>query len=301
MQYKISDGAGHTEAGIFTLDIQGVTTKPIAVDDNYTFGENDAIHGNVLDNDIAGETGQLFLRSVTGTDIAAKQGPGQTTDVAGTYGTFHFHADGSFTYDLDPTVKANLNDGQSVTEKLQYYKISDGKGHTDVGTITLTVDGHTDAVAPNLTLNFEDVTGNLASGVILPDDYHGFHIASATYNGAATIETAQNNAYHAASQEAGGNVGLNSFGENPLSIEKTDHSTFDFNGGFFASTFEATQQVTLTGWHNGVQIYSDTETLNNTTATHLNLNWQDIDEVRISSPDMGPGSQIAFDDLQFHV
>ena len=167
VQYKVSDGAGHTDVAIFKLDILGVTTKPVAVDDNYTFGENDAIHGNVLDNDIPGETGQLYLRSVTGTDIAAKQGPGQTTDVAGTYGTFHFHPDGSFTYDLDPGVKASLDTGQTITETLKYYKISDGLGHTDVGIITLDINGVTDkphAVDDNYTFNENDaIMGNVLS------------------------------------------------------------------------------------------------------------------------------------------
>ena len=306
VQYKISDGAGHTDAGIFTLDIQGVTTKPVAVDDNYTFGENDAIHGNVLDNDIPGETGQLFLRSVTGTDIAAKQGPGQTTDVSGTYGTFHFHADGSFTYDLDATVKANLNDGQHVTETLQYYKISDGKGHTDVGTITLTVDGHTDAVAPNLTMNFEDVDTSALGYAVLPADYHGFAFSTPNHPGYATIANAQEGSggtgYEAVSQENGntGNVSLIPFGDAPLSIAKTDHSTFDFEGGFFASAFNASESVTITGWHNGSQVYTDTVVLNATTATHITLDWHDIDQIQMSS-DSGLGNQITFDDLQFHV
>ena len=299
VQYKVSDGAGHTDVAIFKLDIQGVTTKPVAVDDNYTFSENDAIHGNVLDNDIPGETGQLYLRSVTGTDIAAKQGPGQTTDVAGAYGTFHFHSDGSFTYDLDPTVKANLDTGESVTEKLQYYKISDGKGHTDVGVVTLNVNGVTDHPT-DLVMNFEDVTGNLSGGQPLPDDYHGFHITSPSHNGAATAESAVGGAYMAASQEPGGNVGYNDFGDVPLTFERTDHSTFDFNGGYFASAFNGSQSVTITGWLNGTQVYSDTETLSNVTATHLQLNWQNIDEIQITS-DPGLGHQVAFDDLEFHV
>ena len=304
VQYKISDGAGHTDAGIFTLDIQGVTVKPHAVDDNYTFGENDAIHGNVLDNDIPGETGQLFLRSVTGTDIGAKQGPGQVTDVAGTYGTFHFHADGSFTYDLDPGVKATLNDGQSVTEKLQYYKISDGAGHTDVGTITLTVNGASDPVAPaaNLTLNFEDIANADAfNGASIPDDYHGFHFTAGDGSeSVVAVSTVPSSGYAAVSQEGNGNVTFNPYGAVPITIEKTDHSDFDFLGGYFASAWNSSQTVTITGWHNGAQVYSDTEVLSKAAATHLVLDWHDIDQIQISSVG-GQFNQITFDDLQFHV
>ena len=141
VSYKISDGSGNTDVGLFKLDIHGVTSAPVAVDDTFSFREGGAMAGNVLANDIAGEAGHLFLRSADGTGIGAKQGPGEITDVAGEFGTFHFSADGAFTYDLDPAVKAGLDAGEHVTEKLDYYKVSDGAGHTDAGVITLTVDG----------------------------------------------------------------------------------------------------------------------------------------------------------------
>ncbi|MFS2180187.1 Ig-like domain-containing protein [Rhizobium pisi] len=145
--YKISDGAGNTDVGHFKLDIHGVTNLPVAVDDSFSFHEGSEMARNVLANDHAGEaTGALFLRSVGGTSIAT--GQGQTTDVAGEFGTFHFSANGSFTYDLAPAVKAGLNDGEHVTEKLQY-KVSDGAGHADAGVITLTVDGMTDGKSVN--------------------------------------------------------------------------------------------------------------------------------------------------------
>jgi autoaggregation protein RapA/B/C len=147
--YKISDGAGNTDVGHFTLDIHGVTSPPVAVDDAFSFREGSEMAGNVLANDHAGEAGTLFLRSVEGTSIPAGQGQGQTTDVAGEFGTFHFAGDGSFTYDLDPAVKAGLNDGEHITEKLKYYKVSDGAGHADAGVITLTVDGVTDGKSLN--------------------------------------------------------------------------------------------------------------------------------------------------------
>ncbi|MGO8098980.1 Ig-like domain-containing protein [Rhizobium leguminosarum] len=134
--YKISDGSGHTDVGLFTLNIQGVTqVKPIAVDDNYSFTEGDAISGNALDNDIAGDNGHLFLRQFANTTVNGD--PSATTDVAGTYGTFHVKADGTFTYDLT----ADIAPGDQVTETIQFYKISDGEGHTDVGVLTLNITG----------------------------------------------------------------------------------------------------------------------------------------------------------------
>ncbi|MGO6905791.1 Ig-like domain-containing protein, partial [Rhizobium ruizarguesonis] len=136
VSYKISDGSGHTDVGLFTLNIQGVTqVKPIAVDDHYSFTEGDAIGGNALDNDIAGDNGHLFLRQFGATTVNGD--PSATTDVAGTYGTFHVKADGTFTYDLAVDVAA----GDHVTETVQFYKISDGEGLTDVGVLTLNITG----------------------------------------------------------------------------------------------------------------------------------------------------------------
>ncbi|WP_434715122.1 Ig-like domain-containing protein (plasmid) [Rhizobium sp. YTUHZ045] len=142
--YKISDGSGHTDVGVFSLNIQGVTqVKPIAVDDTYSFTEGSVIGGNVLDNDIAGDNGKLFLRQFLSTKVDSKADA--VTDVQGTYGMFHVKADGSFTYDLT----SDLNDGQTYTEVLRYYKISDGEGHTDTALVTLNIlgtDAHPDGV-----------------------------------------------------------------------------------------------------------------------------------------------------------
>ncbi|MBB3134292.1 autoaggregation protein RapA/B/C [Rhizobium pisi] len=141
VSYKISDGAGHTDVGVFTLNIQGVTqVKPVAVDDHLSFNEGDAIGGNVLTNDIPGDNGKLFLRVFDGTNVNGN--PSATTDIAGTYGTFHVKVDGSFSYELT----SDIANGDHVTETVQYYKISDGDGHTDVGILTLNITG-TDVVS----------------------------------------------------------------------------------------------------------------------------------------------------------
>ncbi|MBX5111086.1 autoaggregation protein [Rhizobium lentis] len=139
VSYKISDGSGHTDVGLFTLNIQGVTQKPIAVDDVYSFTEGSPIGGNVLDNDIPGDNGKMFLRQFLSTQVDSKADA--VTDVQGTYGTFHVKADGTFTYDLT----ADLDAGVTYTEVLRYYKISDGEGHTDTAKVTLNILG-TDAL-----------------------------------------------------------------------------------------------------------------------------------------------------------
>ncbi|MDF0695986.1 Ig-like domain-containing protein [Rhizobium sp. MC63] len=144
VSYKISDGAGHTDMGLFTMNIQGVTQiKPVAVDDTYHFTEGQAIGGNVLDNDIAGDNGKMFLREFLSTKVGAAADA--VTDVAGTYGMFHVKSDGTFTYDLT----ADLDAGVTYTEVLRYYKISDGEGHTDTAKVTLNIlgtDAHPDGV-----------------------------------------------------------------------------------------------------------------------------------------------------------
>jgi autoaggregation protein RapA/B/C len=141
VSYKISDGAGHTDMGLFTLNIQGVTqVKPVAVDDHYSFNEGDLISGNALANDIPGDNGQLFLRQFDGTNVNGNSGA--VTDILGTYGTFHVKANGDFTYELTQDIAP----GDQVTETVQYYKISDGEGHTDAGILTLNIAG-TDVVS----------------------------------------------------------------------------------------------------------------------------------------------------------
>ena len=301
VNYKISDGAGHTDNGVFTLDIQGVTVKPVAVDDKFTFTEGDKMGGNILSNDIVGETGQLYLRSVTGTDIAAKQGVGQVTDVAGKYGTFHFHADGSYTYDLDAKVAAGLDTGHSVTENMTY-KISDGKGHTDQGNISLTVNGVTDHVATTTVLDFEDVA-TTSDGVALGDDYKGFHLSVPGMNVGTIIANGDDwvynapTGYDAVSQENGGNghVAYNPYADVPIDVQKVDHSDFDFVSGVFAAAWDSTQDITITGLRDGATVYTATLHLSNTSATTFSANWHDVDDIQITTT----GQHIAMDDLTF--
>ncbi len=293
VQYKISDGAGHTDVGVFSLDINGVTVKPVAVDDKFTFTEGDKMGGNVLANDIMGETGLLYLRSVTGTEIAAKQGLGQVTDVAGKYGTFHFHADGSYTYDLDAKVAAGLNTGQSVTENMTY-KISDGKGHTDTGKISLTVNGVTDHAATTV-LDFEDLHPAY-EGSPVPDDYKGFHLTVPGMNVYTTHDSDYGvSGYTAVSQEHGGNIAYNPWADVPVDIQKVDHSDFDFVSGVFAAAWDSAQDITITGLRDGATVYTQVLHLSNTSATTFAANWHNIDDIQITTT----GDHIAMDDLTF--
>ena len=272
------------------------SVKPVAGDDHYTFTDAQLISGNMLSNDIAGANGKLYLRDFDGDDVLAKIA-GQVTSISGQYGTFHLQADGTWSYTLNDAAKVNFYSGQTLTETMQY-KISDGAGHTDVGIFTLNVQGTTPAPSPHttaVTLNFED----RASNDYIQDD-HGFNFSTpGPYGdqiGITTPSETEGVGFAAVSQEAGGNVGY-SYSGAPLTIEKADHATFDFEGGFFAGVFGG-GPMTITGWHNGVQVYSDTETLTTNAATHVTLDWHNIDHLQIT---LANGENLTFDDLQFHV
>lgn len=229
--YKISDGAGNTDVGHFTLDIHGVTSPPVAVDDAFSFREGSEMAGNVLANDHAGEAGTLFLRSVEGTSIPAGQGQGQTTDVAGEFGIFHFAGDGSFTYDLNPAVKAGLDDGEHVTEKLQYYKVSDGAGHADAGVITLTVDGATDG--KSLNTNHVEVQADVVRPFLDHYELQGVAVDPLTgkyyvSSGHGFPDDSMVSVYDNASAFEAGNAG------GAISLGDYDKGEYDIGGTYFS-------------------------------------------------------------------
>ncbi|WP_188064800.1 Ig-like domain-containing protein [Sphingobium sp. KCTC 72723] len=302
LSYKISDGSGNTDVATFSMDIKGVTVKPVAVDDNFSFAENDVIGGNVLTNDIAGETGVLYLRSVEGTGVGAKIA-GQVTDVAGEFGVFHFKADGSFTYDLNATVKAGLDAGETVTEKLEYYKISDGQGHTDVGILTVTIDGVTDSsTKTQVLLDFEDfdLSSNTEATATapLPADYHGFSLTGPSDPVYVVDEGLYpTSGYAAGSVNPGENVALGWFARSPIVIKQTDGADFDFDSMYLTSAWDSAQTVHLEGKQDGAVLYSLDVAINNIAATFVDVDWSGIDELTISHP----GQHIAMDNISLFV
>ncbi len=271
--------------------------NPVAADDHHDFLASDTIIGNVLANDLPPSTFYMYMRDFNGHDVGAKK-PGQITDIAGTYGTFHVKADGSYTYDLDPTVKANLKAGQSVTEKVSY-KVSDGHGHTDVGQLSLKVEGQAHEPTP-VTLDFEDVAMNVDGGSIhygyLPDDYHGFYIHS-PHNQYAPSDNAMifpvtPDVFQGpgVSQVPGSHFAMPSQGHFETIIEKADHSTFDFTSGVFSGIYE------IFGMKAGNQVYEGTSA-DYVASTHTFApDWHDIDQVLVFSY-----SGLEFDDLKFGV
>lgn len=144
--------------------------KPVAQDDVATIVSTDSdgkISGNLLLNDVDPDGGALFLRFVNGIRVGDKG----TDTIVGTYGTFKFNKDGSFTYTLDtsnPAVAA-LGPGETLTEKLNY-KISDGNGETDFGLFTLTIEPPNSEPKANLDKYGLGVSVDTVAGNVLTND-----------------------------------------------------------------------------------------------------------------------------------
>jgi VCBS repeat-containing protein len=147
------------------------SVRPVAGDDLFTFSENDTISGNLLANDSAGANGHRFLRFIDGEAVVAKK-PGQVTDITGEHGVFHIKADGSFTYTLNAGEKAGFDAGETLTERISY-KISDGAGHTDIGSLTLQVKGVTEAPPVAGDASFSGDEDHVITGPLAASDPNG--------------------------------------------------------------------------------------------------------------------------------
>ncbi|ARN74373.1 VCBS domain-containing protein [Oceanicoccus sagamiensis] len=99
-----------------------------AVDDKSTATEDQgpaATSGNVLNND--------------------EQGASLTSsgDIAGLYGTYHFHSDGSYTYELDNSKVQSLAEGAKLEDHAQY-TITDAAGNDNTATLKTVITGTND-------------------------------------------------------------------------------------------------------------------------------------------------------------
>src|SRR5947207_946197 len=130
------------------------------------------VSGNVLANDTDVDSGDTHsVSAVNGS--AAKVG----TDVAGTYGTLHLNANGSYTYTLDNT-KASvqaLAQGASVTDVFKIGRAS-CRERAEIANLTVTINSNNDApVAVADATSVKEDTNTLAdpnpvSGNVLTND-----------------------------------------------------------------------------------------------------------------------------------
>ncbi|MFK4723648.1 VCBS repeat-containing protein [Bradyrhizobium niftali] len=157
--YAIRLGNGTLSWATATVKIAGVNDGPVAVADANAVKEDTApnpVSGNVLTNDT--DVDASDTHSVTAVNgSAAKVG----TDVAGTYGTLHLNANGTYTYTLN-NAQANVQaiaDGQQVFDTFTYTN-SDNHGGSGTGTLTITVTGTNDVVS---------ITSGAQSGAVVED------------------------------------------------------------------------------------------------------------------------------------
>ena len=126
-----------------TVDYTITNVDPVAVDDTATTDEDTTASGNVItgpgtDSDGAPDADPLSVSEVNGIDGNVGQA------IAGsTGGTFIINPDGSWTFDpgIDFAGVA-LGDTRDTTVT---YQVSDGNGGFDTATLTVTVNGATDA------------------------------------------------------------------------------------------------------------------------------------------------------------
>ncbi|MBX5294015.1 autoaggregation protein (adhering protein) [Rhizobium sp. NLR15a] len=134
------------------------------------FNLDDPISGDVLENSYDTDGDSVRLNFVNGQRIkqpADPEGQPIKTIIEGKYGTLTIFSDGTYTYALDhskPEVAA-LGPGDQLVEKFTF-KISDGKGATDVGAFSIAIDL---PERGDVFVNFEDVGQS-----DFPTGYKGF-------------------------------------------------------------------------------------------------------------------------------
>jgi large repetitive protein len=174
------DGYGFITATTLSFNAVG-NHAPVAVadtasvkEDTNTLAQPNPATGNVLSNDT--DVDALDTHSVTTVNGTALN---VGADVAGTYGTLHLDANGSYFYTLDNTKSSvqALAEGQIVTDIFTYTN-SDNHGGSSASSLTVTIHGTNDAAVigdPTVHDVTEDVavdgSGNLtASGTIAISD-----------------------------------------------------------------------------------------------------------------------------------
>lgn len=78
---------------------------------------------------------------------------------------------------------------------------------------------------------------------------------------------------------------------------KNFDSSFDFIRAYFTSAYVLTNDLTITGFASGAQIYSDTITINNNGPLWFYADWTGVDSLSFEFS----GQQIAMDDFTFQL
>ncbi|MBX5199664.1 MULTISPECIES: Ig-like domain-containing protein [unclassified Rhizobium] len=232
--------------------------KPTANDDLLIFFEHDWIRGDLLSNDSDPEGSTTYLRSFDGVRVDAKQGLTQETIIKGDYGTFTVRPDGHFTYELDYSldVVKNLRAHDQLIEEIRY-KISDGVGGTDVGVLTLAIDGVNEEDKYHEVLDFDDLgVTSRADDFSLPN-YRGFALS---VNGIHDLTFLNGIVYDTipgvdAITEDGFSDTVLSPGSAPVTLKMVDGGDFTFQGVSIAELSASPFHLTLTAMNDGQIVY----------------------------------------------
>ncbi|TAJ35851.1 MAG: hypothetical protein EPO55_24050 [Reyranella sp.] len=128
--YTVTDEFGASANSTLTITVTGTNDAPVAAADVNSGSEDSVITGSVATNDGDVDDGAVLTYSLDG-------------DVAG----LTLNADGSYSFDAGNAAYQSLNDGDQLPV-VASYTVTDEFGATSNSTLTITVDGVTDIVAP---------------------------------------------------------------------------------------------------------------------------------------------------------
>lgn len=176
--YTVSDGDGGFDTAVLSIAVTGTNDAPVAFDDTNSANENGGdqiVAGNVLANDIdtnGDALGVVYASPVGGEGGGAVPGS-EPIEIVGQYGTLYLSGDGSYDYHLhgDSDAVQGLADGQVVYDRFSY-TVSDGRGGTDTGVLTIEVTGANDGPVANADFNSanEDGGDQVVAGNVLQND-----------------------------------------------------------------------------------------------------------------------------------
>lgn len=146
LTYTITeDHVGATETGTLVINVTPVNDDPVAKNDSASVDEDSSVSGDVTpgtsgqDSDIDGDT--LTVSKINGLSFTPS-----SPILLPTGAKLTIASNGLFTYDTNAAFEA-LNLGDQTTDSFEY-EISDGNGGTDKATVTITIDGRDENVAP---------------------------------------------------------------------------------------------------------------------------------------------------------
>jgi VCBS repeat-containing protein len=248
------------------IDAGSVTEDAAAKTINLLSGQSDVDNGTVL----------------SAINITAVDQNGASVD---------FTNNGNGRISIDPSQFGALDDGQAATVTVSY-NVSDGITAT-ANTATLVVNGVTDPT----TLTFDDITTN--DGAIVPSGYGGLSWSGAWVLNATTYFT-QDSGYFRGTT-SGEYVTYNS---GMLSV--TDPvDEFDFVGVTLTAAWNDDLNIDVTGYRDGVELYSRTVVVSDDEPTPFTFNWEDVDRVTFQAyggtdaGTPGGGPYLAMDDFIF--